>query len=397
MHAITRRSFITSSALAAGTSLMVVGGRSPARAAPPVAGLSEKTADNLHTAGIRRRLIAIDNVCAWPNLVRLPDGSLVAIVFNQPSHGWTEGDVDCWGSADGLLWKHLSTVTRHRPETVRMNHGAGLNRDGHLVVLCNGWDKLTPRRNSASRPIHTVAAISRDGGLTWERNEEPALPRVEGYSWQVPFGDIVPAANGDLVAGTYAFGKREEAVRQDALNPKKDTHDGMRGHVYAARSRDGGRTWNHFAPVIKDRHVEAAMLHAGSGRWLAAARRFGFRDLDLFVSDDDAFTWRHLVAMPELGSVSAAHLLKLSDGRLLLTYGNRNADNRGIDVRVSRDAGRTWAPPQRLIHLETGDLGYPDTVELADGRLLVAYYTGGIPQHQRYHMGVINLTLDEIR
>jgi hypothetical protein len=44
-----------------------------------------------------RRLIAIDNVCAWPNLVKLKDGSLVAIVLNQPNHGRTEGDVDCWG------------------------------------------------------------------------------------------------------------------------------------------------------------------------------------------------------------------------------------------------------------------------------------------------------------
>jgi hypothetical protein len=28
---------------------------------------------------------------------------------------------------------------------------------------------------------------------------------------------------------------------------------------------------------------------------------------------------------------------------------------------------------------------------------MVAYYADGIPQHQRYHMGVINLTLDEVR
>ena len=33
-------------------------------------------------ADIPRRLIAIDNVCAWPNLVKLNDGSLVAVVFN---------------------------------------------------------------------------------------------------------------------------------------------------------------------------------------------------------------------------------------------------------------------------------------------------------------------------
>ncbi len=29
-----------------------------------------------------RRVIAIDNVCAWPNLVQMRDGSFVAVVFN---------------------------------------------------------------------------------------------------------------------------------------------------------------------------------------------------------------------------------------------------------------------------------------------------------------------------
>jgi hypothetical protein len=367
-----------------------------AAGANAIATLPEQAPARLAAAGIPRRLVAIDNVCAWPNLVALKDGTFVAIVFNQPSHGNAEGDVDCWGSVDGLSWKFLSTVTRHAPHTVRMNHGAGLNAKGEIVVLCNGWDHVEPPRNLArSRPIHSVVCISADGGKSWDRREGAALPQVPGYSWQVPFGDIITAANGDLVAGTYAFGKQDEAMRADAKNPKSDSHDGMRGHVYAARSRDGGRTWVHFAPVVKDRHVEAAMLHAGGGHWLAASRRFGFRDLDILVSDDDAFTWRHVTTL-DLKPVSAAHLLKLSDGRILLTYGNRTSGDRGIDVRTSKDGGKTWGAPQRLA-VAAGDLGYPDAVELPGERILVAYYASSGPQHQRYHMGVINLAIDEIR
>src|SRR5262245_41442976 len=85
-----------------------------------------------------RRLVAIDNVCAWPNLVTLRDGSFLAFVFNQPNHARTEGDVDCWHSADGLLWNRYGGVTRHEPKTVRMNHAAGLNAAGEVVVLVNG-------------------------------------------------------------------------------------------------------------------------------------------------------------------------------------------------------------------------------------------------------------------
>ncbi|MEI6467052.1 MAG: sialidase family protein, partial [Verrucomicrobiota bacterium] len=142
--------------------------------------------------------------------------------------------------------------------------------------------------------------------------------------------------------------------------------------------------------------VEGNILHLGDGRWLTAARRFGLLDLDVFASDDDAMTWRHVCEL-DVKPVSSAHLLKMSDGRVLLTYGNRTAGNRGIDVRASPDGGRTWGSPQRLIELDTGDCGYPDVLELPGRRLMVAYYADGIPQHQRYHMGVINLTLDEVR
>lgn len=376
--------------------LMLVPGARAAAAGQAMRMLPDQAPASLTAAGIPRRLVTIDNVCAWPNLVRLKDGSFVVIIFNQPSHGNREGDVDCWGSADGLSWKYLSTVTQHAPQTVRMNHGAGLNAQGEIVVLCNGWDRVEPTRNLVeSRPIHSVVCISKDGGKTWDRRDGPALPKVEGYSWQVPFGDIILAANGDLVAGTYAFGKRDEAVREDAKNPTRDSHDGMRGHVYAARSRDGGRTWVHFAPVVKDRHVEAAMLHLGGGRWLASSRRFGFRDLEIFSSDDDAFTWKRVCTL-DIKPVSSAHLLKLSDGRILMTYGNRTGGDRGIDARTSADGGKTWGPPQRL-GVAAGDLGYPDAVELSGGRILVAYYASTGPQHQRYHMGVLNVTLDEIR
>ncbi len=347
----------------------------PTRSLTPP-GLAAKSPPALQAAGFPRRLVAIDNVCAWPNITKLPDGSLVAIVFNQANHGFTEGDVECWASADGRFWKYLSTVTQHAPATVRMNHGVGLNAEGHLVVLCSGWDNIAPRRNPTSQTLPTVGAISRDGGKSWEQLGV-VMPAVEGLSWHVPFGDIQLAANGDLVAGNYAF-KRPRT-----------------GNIYVARSQDGGRSWNTFTPIAKDRHVEAALLHLGKGRWLAASRRFEHLDLEIFASDDDALTW-HSVNILDVKPVSAAHLLKLSDGRILLTYGNRTPGDWGIDARTSSDGGRTWSIPQRLAVLEAPDCGYPEAVEFPGGRLMVAYYCDGIATHQRYHMGVVNLTLDEL-
>ncbi len=147
-----------------------------------------------------RRLIAIDNVCAWPNLLKLNDGTLVAIVFNQTNHGRAEGDVDCWGSADGLSWKKLSTITQHEQQTNRMNHAAGLNANGDLVVLCNGWDKVAPQRYAESRTIQTVVCISRDGGRTWTRPQQ--LVALEKSDCGYP--DAIELPGGRLIVAYYA-------------------------------------------------------------------------------------------------------------------------------------------------------------------------------------------------
>jgi hypothetical protein len=53
------------------------------------------------------RFVAVDNVCAWPNLTKMPDGDIVATMTNQPTHGGWEGDVECWaGEDDGCPWHH---------------------------------------------------------------------------------------------------------------------------------------------------------------------------------------------------------------------------------------------------------------------------------------------------
>ena len=41
------------------------------------------------------RYVAIDNVCAWPQLTVLREGTIAAIIHNQPAHGLREGDIEC--------------------------------------------------------------------------------------------------------------------------------------------------------------------------------------------------------------------------------------------------------------------------------------------------------------
>ncbi len=71
---------------------------------------------------------------------------------------------------------------------------------------------------------------------------------------------------------------------------------------------------------------------------------------------------------------SPAHLLLHSSGVLISTYGYREKPY-GERVMLSRDEGETWDTDYVLdADANSGDLGYPATVELNDGRLLTVYY-----------------------
>src|SRR4051812_2040713 len=77
-----------------------------------------------------RRVVAVKDVCAWPNLTVMRDGTIIAVIHNQPAHGLAEGDVECWASRDGLCWERRGLITQHEPRTVRMNHAAGVAKGG---------------------------------------------------------------------------------------------------------------------------------------------------------------------------------------------------------------------------------------------------------------------------
>ena len=59
---------------------------------------------------IIHRYVSIDNVCAWPNLTKLGDGSIHASIFNQPSHARREGSVEVWSTLDGGKFWNKSGV-----------------------------------------------------------------------------------------------------------------------------------------------------------------------------------------------------------------------------------------------------------------------------------------------
>jgi len=320
----------------------------------------------------------------------MPDGAIVATLFNQPSHGLSEGDVVCYESRDeGETWKFIGMPTVHETGTVRMNHAAGIAPDGAFVVLCSGWGG----RNLREYILPVMVCRSKDGGRTWERDFTVHLPGRMPHL--IPFGDIV-RVDGDTIAASMYDG---------FFGPRMN-------RAYLLFSHDNGATWGD--PVLigdtghgrpdTDRYLnfnETAVLPVGGARWIAAARRcVASADIQLLVSESGGRFWTvpedHRARGVTEASEHPGHLANLSGGRILLTYGIRHGE-RGIGGRISGDGGRTWGEPFVIIHYGGKDGGYPSSLELENGSILTAYYCDGNRYHDRYHMGVVRWRIQEKR
>ncbi len=67
-------------------------------------------------------------------------------------------------------------------------------------------------------------------------------------------------------------------------------------------------------------------------------------------------------------------MIRLADGRLCLTYGYRSPPY-GVRARISKDDGASWGPEIMLRNdAASWDVGYPRTVQRADGKVVTVYY-----------------------
>ena len=304
-------------------------------------------------------VVAIDNVCAWPNLTLLRDGTIIATIHNRPSHLKVPGDVECWASSDrGATWtKRGIGAPRDDEKAARGMFAAGMAKNGDLIVISTGHtDPVAADRGDI---VPTWVSRSKDGGKTWTIDKD-GFPKGPGDQPLNPYGDISPGADGNLRVAAY---------------------DANRTFLFT--SRDDGVTWVDPVPLSTERPSdETALFHLGGGKWLAAARS---KRLDLYSSGDDAKTWTHRTKLTANAEIPG-HITRIKSG-LLLSYGNRNAP-RGVDVRFGNEDGTTWSEPFRVLDC-AGDIGYPSSLELPDGQVLTAYYARRIAGHDRYHMGVV--------
>ena len=189
-----------------------------------------------------------------------------------------------------------------------------------------------------------------------------------GVSWSTPYRCLVNSPHGPVALQDGRMLYAGKALWAD-------------NRIGACVSDDDGQSWNWLATIPArdgdnpDNYHELHAVEAKSGRIIAHIRNHNTKNSRETLqthSTDGGASWATPYSIGVWGLPS--HLLRLADGRLLMSYGHRRKPY-GNQARVSEDDGQTWSPPVTISDDGLGyDLGYPSTVQLNDGGLLTVWY-----------------------
>jgi len=322
--------------------------------------------------------------CAWPDIVRTADGELVVLFCKSEEHLGPDGAI--------LLSRSTDNGQHWLPPEVVFNTPID-DRESGMTVLSDG--RLlghfvstfhTPQKYAALRPLayeqpvlarwtafvqkpaYRAAegfqgprnAVSTDGGRTWS----PSVPGKDAIHGGIQLAD------GTLMVASY-----------------RETLDSIT--VNLADAPLAG--WTTIATVSSPnpdslRFGEPHILQLPSGRIImmirATTKPYDDSDRRCHLwetySDDNGRTWALPFETPLWGF--PPHLLLLSDGRVLVSYGYRR-DPFGQRACISDD-GLTWEASRELVlrnDAPNKDLGYPASIELEPGVVLTVYYQPDVP------------------
>jgi Neuraminidase (sialidase) len=373
-----RRAFLRESlVLTAG--LATFGSRAQAAAAPTIQILDTKVISQQP-----------EYYCGWSTVARRANGELwVTWSGGREAHVCPFGQVVAMTSRDnGETWTYprvlLDSATDDRDsgvlETARgtllvttftsLAYEPYLEKQLHFDELSSkGWQTAPMKPEQLARWKAAHARLS-DAERKAELGEWLIRSTDGGKTWSTRLPTIVNSPHGPT---QLRDGRLLYAGKQLWTGEKK---------IGVCESTDDGQTWRWLAEIptragdqpVKDYH-ELHAIEAASGTLIVQIRNHNKTNSGETLqseSTDGGKTWSEPHSIGVWGLPS--HLLKLRDGRLLMTYGHRRAPF-GNQARVSTDHGKTWGEPVIVSGDGIGgDLGYPSTVELADGTLLSVWY-----------------------
>lgn len=222
----------------------------------------------------------------------------------------------------------------------------------------------------------------------------------KGHSWEGPFSLEVDGLTKISARIDYMVEDNNSCM---AFLTKAKSNN-KEGHVFVARTDDGGLTWQFVSEVGKEPEkgfrIMPSTVKTGEKELLLTSRvreelndwseltpqeRENSRYIDSWLSRDYGKTWEFLgKPVEDFGEGNPPSLIKLKDGRLCLTYGHR-AEPYGIFAKISEDNGRTWGEQITIRDDGSGrDVGYVRSIQRPDGKVVTTYYYMDSAKPERY-------------
>ena len=355
-----------------------------------------------------------------PTVTRTSVGSLL-VTFQRATHlGYSHHEHPlfnvqaCRSEDEGQTWSgpHLVAVD---PRGGVMDRGVHTLPDGS-IFLHSSCTELVPAEDAVE---HGGSWVVQHGKPFWVRS------RDDGHTWSAPkrFPPLPDAVWGHPAQHSGVSRSGLLALPDGRLlMPSKATDLTTGEFRYFGMMRvseDMGETWQYGGRIAEDpvAHFSEPTIHrTPSGRILVLFRchpgrlgpdivrdqgfegpfiddpAFVGRLLVLVYSDDDGETWSPW--RPTMVHGSPGHMLGLRDGRIFLTVGTRWEGQRGCVGRVLDPEGNNLdTAPEFVIERNalSADCGYPWSVELNDGRVLVVYWH----HYPDNHRGIEGAILEE--
>lgn len=321
------------------------------------------------------------NYFGWPTVCRLQNGKIAAVAsgyrldhvcpFGKTVISYSENEGESFSSPAPVI------------DTVLDDRDGGIAVFGDSGVIVTSFNNTVEfQRNYAEKYTKSEYALAYLDIVT-EEEEKAVLGATYRISLDggVTFGPVrkspITSPHGpmELKDGRIVWVGR-------LYDNASITEDGHEIEAYEMTADGKVKKIGEIAPVEGFVSCEPHMAEAADGTLITHIRvqegggATGKHAFTVYQSEshDGGYTWTapHQI-LPDLGG-SPSHILRAKDGKLIATYGYREAPF-GIRMAVSTDHGKSWEIDHEIyVNGVSLDLGYPSTVELADGTFLTVFY-----------------------
>ena len=342
------------------------------------------------------------NYFAWPTVTRLPDGRLAFYASGMRTrHVCPFGKVTVvYSEDDGATWSKPEILIN----TPLDDRDAGVAVSGERVCITTfnntvafqlgitESEPMTPEIKAAAvEYLHSVDAkaaeerylgslycVSEDGGKTFGDLKKVPVTAPHGPC-VLPNGKFFYVGTLYGICDSVTSNQCDFAQVQCYVENDKGEFEYFSSVPNIVAEKD--ELWE----LADEPHVIALpsgriIVHIRAQRFVGGKGAAGWEDFTLYqsMSDDGGKTFsRPEPLLPVLGG-APPHLFRHSSGAIISAYGYREYVDQtkpsAVCALVSRDEGESWKAYYLTGCDHSWDMGYPSTVELADGSLLTGYY-----------------------